>query len=226
MWYVQLANQTVLSLYFCFLVTESFLFYQWHTLWSIYVYNYENAPCLYLKTKGHCFCTRKSKCTWRRSMYFSDSRAHAIPLFVRSGVLPLNMLYFKYSAILMYDICLWPCFEDGVRTEKMHDSFSTGNFCKKENKNNHFWALPGVVWSPFPIFILKSSKDSVIPACLGTHHLTLNKVGVIGLWNCNSLVTTAIRSWVQRCVSYNKGPLFHWWWTPMSSFCLNYLHFE
>ena len=37
-------------------------------------------------------------------MYFSDSRAHPIPLFVRSGVLPLNMLYFKYSAILMHDI--------------------------------------------------------------------------------------------------------------------------
>lgn len=34
-----------------------------------------------------------------RLMYFSDSRAHAIPLFVRSSVLSLNMLYFKYSAI-------------------------------------------------------------------------------------------------------------------------------
>ena len=39
-----------------------------------------------------------------RLMYFSDRRAHAIPLFVRSSVLPLNMLYFKYSAILMHDI--------------------------------------------------------------------------------------------------------------------------
>ena len=39
-----------------------------------------------------------------RLMYFSDSRAHAIPLFVRSGVLPLNMLYFKYTAILMHNI--------------------------------------------------------------------------------------------------------------------------
>ena len=37
-------------------------------------------------------------------MYFSETRAHAIPLFVRSGVLPLNTLYFKYSAILMHDI--------------------------------------------------------------------------------------------------------------------------
>ena len=41
-----------------------------------------------------------------RLMYFSDSRAHAFPLFVRSGVLPVNMLYFKYTAILMHDITL------------------------------------------------------------------------------------------------------------------------
>ena len=39
-----------------------------------------------------------------RLMYFSDSGAYAIPLFARSGVLPLNMLYFKYSAIVMHDI--------------------------------------------------------------------------------------------------------------------------
>ena len=67
-------------------------------------------------------------------MYFFYSRAHAIPLVFRSGVVPLNMLYFKYSAILMYDIYLWPWFEGGVRTEKMHNSFSTGNFFKKQNK--------------------------------------------------------------------------------------------
>ena len=30
-------------------------------------------------------------------MYFSDRRARAIPLFVRSGVLPLYMLFLKYD---------------------------------------------------------------------------------------------------------------------------------
>ena len=64
----------------------------------------------------------------------------------------------------MYDIYLWPWFEGGVSTEKMHNSFSTGNFFKKQNQNNNFWALAGVVWSPFPIFIEKSSKESLIPA--------------------------------------------------------------
>ena len=39
-----------------------------------------------------------------RLMYFFDSRAHAIPLSVRSGVLPVNMLHFKYTANLMHEI--------------------------------------------------------------------------------------------------------------------------
>ena len=30
-------------------------------------------------------------------LYFSDRRARAIPLFVRSGVLPLYMLFLKYD---------------------------------------------------------------------------------------------------------------------------------
>ena len=38
-----------------------------------------------------------------RLIYFSHSRAHVIPLFVRSGVLPVSMLYFKYTANLMHD---------------------------------------------------------------------------------------------------------------------------
>ena len=39
-----------------------------------------------------------------RLMYFSDIRAHAIPLFVRSSILPVNMLYFRYTANLTDDI--------------------------------------------------------------------------------------------------------------------------
>ena len=39
-----------------------------------------------------------------RLIYFSDRRAHAILLFLRSGVLPMNMLYFEYTANLMHDI--------------------------------------------------------------------------------------------------------------------------
>ena len=36
-----------------------------------------------------------------RLIYFSDCRAHAIPLFLSSSILPLHLLLFKYIAILM-----------------------------------------------------------------------------------------------------------------------------
>ena len=39
-----------------------------------------------------------------RLMYFSDSRTHAIPLFVSSGILSLNMFYLKHIATLMHEI--------------------------------------------------------------------------------------------------------------------------
>ena len=39
-----------------------------------------------------------------RLIYFSDCRAHAIPLFLSSSILPLNLLFFKYMAILMHDV--------------------------------------------------------------------------------------------------------------------------
>ena len=39
-----------------------------------------------------------------RLMYFSHYTAHAIPYFLSSNILPLNMLYFKSVAIPMQDI--------------------------------------------------------------------------------------------------------------------------
>ena len=39
-----------------------------------------------------------------RLMHFGHYTAHAIPYFLSSNILPLNMLYFKSVAILMHDI--------------------------------------------------------------------------------------------------------------------------
>ena len=39
-----------------------------------------------------------------RLIYFSECRAHAIPLFLSSSILPLHLLFFKYIAILMHDV--------------------------------------------------------------------------------------------------------------------------
>ena len=42
-----------------------------------------------------------------RLMYFSEPRAHAVPLFTSSKILPLNMLYVETVSSLMFDVsCL------------------------------------------------------------------------------------------------------------------------
>ena len=42
-----------------------------------------------------------------RLMYFSEPRAHAVPLFMTSNILPVNMLYVETVSSLMYDVsCL------------------------------------------------------------------------------------------------------------------------
>ena len=42
-----------------------------------------------------------------RLMYFSEPRAHAVPLFTSSKILPLNMLYVETVASIMFDVsCL------------------------------------------------------------------------------------------------------------------------
>ena len=37
-------------------------------------------------------------------MFFGDYRSHAVPFFISSSLLPLDLLYFKSVAVLMYDV--------------------------------------------------------------------------------------------------------------------------
>ena len=39
-----------------------------------------------------------------RLMYFADYKSHAIPFFISSRLLPLDMLYFKSVAVMMHDV--------------------------------------------------------------------------------------------------------------------------
>ena len=39
-----------------------------------------------------------------RLMYFADYKSHAIPFFISSRLLPLDMLYFKSVAVIMHDV--------------------------------------------------------------------------------------------------------------------------
>ena len=39
-----------------------------------------------------------------RLIYFANKREHAIPLFIRANILPVDMLYYKAISTLMHDI--------------------------------------------------------------------------------------------------------------------------
>ena len=39
-----------------------------------------------------------------RLMFFGDYKAHTVPFFISSSLLPLDLLYFKSVAVLMYDV--------------------------------------------------------------------------------------------------------------------------
>lgn len=63
-----------------------------------------------------------------RLMYFSDYTSHSAPLFSRSGILPIKMLYFKLVASLLHDIknrCAPPNISElFTHSEQVH-SYST-----------------------------------------------------------------------------------------------------
>ena len=105
------------------------------------------------------------------NVLLTDSRAHAIHLFVRSGVLPLNMLYFKYSAILMHDItnnrAPSKISEFFVRSNMIHSHytrFSTaGNFYVQRSRLNQLllsFSRSGVrIWNKILLTLREQRKD-------------------------------------------------------------------
>ena len=103
-------------------------------------------------------------------MYFSDRRIHAIPLFVRFGVLPLNMLYFTYSAILMHDIsnnrAPSKISELFVRSNMIHSHYTrfsaSGNFYVQRSRLNQLLLSfsSGVrIWNKIPLTLREQHKD-------------------------------------------------------------------
>ena len=107
-----------------------------------------------------------------RFMYFSDSRTHVIPLFVRSGVLPVNMLYFKYAANLMHDItnnrATSRISELFIRSDQIHSHYTrfsaAGNFHVQRSRLNQLLlshSRTGArIWNKIPLKLRKQSKAS------------------------------------------------------------------
>ena len=106
-----------------------------------------------------------------RLMYFSDRRAHAIPMFVRSAVLPLNMLYFKYSATLLHDISnirapskISELFARSNMIHSHYTRFSAAvNFCIQRSRLSQLllsFSRSGVrIWNKIPLTLCEQRKD-------------------------------------------------------------------
>ena len=105
-----------------------------------------------------------------RLMYFSDSRTHANPLFVSSGLLPLNMLYFKHIATLMHDIfshCAPPKISElFTRSDQIHSHYTrfseSGNFHVQLSRLNQqllsFSRIGTRIWNKIPSQLRKLRK--------------------------------------------------------------------
>ena len=56
-----------------------------------------------------------------RLIFFSSKRSHAIPLFVASNILPINMLFFETVSTIMHDVSTRST-PDNIRELFIHSS--------------------------------------------------------------------------------------------------------
>ena len=79
-----------------------------------------------------------------RLMYFADSKAHSVPLFVYPRILPLTVLYCHLVSSMMYDINNYRVLSNIsvllTHPEQVHHHFTrfsaAGNLCVKASRTN------------------------------------------------------------------------------------------
>ena len=95
-------------------------------------------------------------------IYFLSFRTHAIPYFAQSNILPITMLYFKFSSILMLDItansapqniCNLFTFTQDIHQHNTR-SASSGNYYINHSRLNHhknsFSIVGAKIWNSIP----------------------------------------------------------------------------
>ena len=105
-----------------------------------------------------------------RLMNFSYSREHAIPLFISSNIMPLNLMYYKLTATLMFDVYnkstprnisnLFTSIQD-IHHYNTRLSSSGGFFtnnCRLDHKKNSFSCLGAKIWNNIPESLRRDSK--------------------------------------------------------------------
>ena len=122
-----------------------------------------------------------------RLIYFLPFRTHAIPYFAQSNILPITMLYFKLSSILMLDIttnsapqniCNLFTFKQDIHQYNTR-SASSGNYYINHSRLNHhknsFSIVGAKIWNSIPEsyrslpkHIFKKKIQALLVVTLGT----------------------------------------------------------
>ena len=105
-------------------------------------------------------------------MFFGNYKSHAVPFFISSNLLPLDLLYFKSVAILMHDVFnnLSPPqitnifnFQSNIHPHNTRLS-SRGNFSvqysRLEKRNRSFSWVGVKVWNSLPVEMRHTPKTN------------------------------------------------------------------
>ena len=102
---------------------------------------------------------------------FAPFRSHAVPYFLHSNIMPIAMLYFKLSSILMFDVYNNTAPHNishfFIPTQKIHSystrSSSSGNYyishSRLNQKNDSFSIMGAKIWNSIPENLRNSSKS-------------------------------------------------------------------
>ena len=101
-----------------------------------------------------------------RLINFAPFRSHAIPYFLHSNIMPITMLYFKLSSVLMFDVynntAPYNISHLFIPTQQIHSS-SSGNYyishSRLNQKNDSFSIMGAKIWNSIPENLRDSPKS-------------------------------------------------------------------
>ena len=108
-----------------------------------------------------------------RLINFAPFRSQAVPYFLHSNIMPITMLYFKLSLVLMFDVYNNTASHNilhlFIPTQQIHSystrSSSSGNYyishSRLNQKNGSFSTMGANIWNSIPENLRNSSKSRV-----------------------------------------------------------------
>ena len=105
-----------------------------------------------------------------RLIYFAPYRTHAIPLFLSSNTLPIDMLYFRSLATLMYDVSnniapptISDLFRNASSIHTYNTRFALANnyffeYSRLGHKSKSFSRIGVKVWNSIPVELRRTPK--------------------------------------------------------------------